>query len=674
MSSLKKVFGNVRVTKQERGASKNKVGKNEVPGLEAAVIGFETSSGHKRLAKFQDADAKSAVILAVLTNRQAIPDLANKVRTSSSNPNLKEVSCSIHWTPDARLYVERNISDAILGTYRGNLKNILDFWDRDKAAVVTNVWIPLTEQIYGIKVWSGEVPAELTCGSRITLNGAFQVYMYCPEDRKGPFSSASGGGGADKKDDIIAKTVVADPSALASTPLAPQDALQETQSYAKTLRSPEINFTIYTNGRVEFSSKNVTRGAFENLQSITNTDFRLPKDSRDTYSLIFNIGNHQADINSLSELLPGPEMVVIQDRVFDANQLKKAPPKMDPTKTDVREMCKTVGLKVFAYEKESEVHDLGDICWWTVMIPLYEDRLMGIGISSLEHWLKFGGLPWEGIAALQVDAETTMRLPTNQEHHLLAHASNGQLQCHVKNVAWNVAGTVRRYGFPVTVDLLSRLYADIYQDVVTTDNERIVLCPMETLVGRVPANFIPEIHAAQCDSAVINLNEWNGNAGWLFLSNEHEFYVLVHLPVPSDLMPREGENNDEAILEYMERSEAAIRQLSTKELIEVLLGTQAVPNVFTYTQEEMDALKRIPTNKDRAKAYPGRGPASKRKYAGVAKAPSSWGFDFIVYALKKEKEDERAAPVQPIIPAAAAAVVVAAASSSKSTKSSSKKK
>ena len=78
------------------------------------------------------------------------------------------------------------------------------------------------------------------------------------------------------------------------------------------------------------------------------------------------------------------------------------------------------------------------------------------------------------------------------------------------------------------------------------------------------------------------------------------------------------------------------RSLDDDELISVLLGETVLDDVITYHKEEIDALAAIESPEERALAYPGRGGAV-RKYAGRSgKLPSSWGFDFLVYAVKKD--------------------------------------
>lgn len=648
------MFRSAKVSKQEKLASKNKIRDNEVGGIECVVVGFMTKQG-QAIGSY----AKDTLILVVVQDPNSVPDSPNLVRTTGGAPrgttdSMKEVSCYLKWTDDAKLYVENNITDAKLGSYRGSFKKILDYWDTTKNCVAKTAWFPLADQIFSLTVWSNDVPASLCRGSRIVVNGSFQQYIYCPMDKKA--AAAGGAGAVQKKDDIANKITVVDPAALivatgapaiaaaaatggiGNSPMAPQDAQQEAQKHSKSLLSPEIRTSMSTNGKLEFSSRNVVQSAFDSFQSVLLMNFKLPEHRGDDYCLILNIRNHQADVKSLADLLPGPETVVVQTPSFDVNDLQKAPPKQDPTKTDAREMCKTVGLKIYKYGVEGFSEE--ETKPWTVLFSLYQSHALGLGMSWLETWLKFGGLPWEGVAVLQVDADTTLSLATNRPDYLESKGTSGQLNCWVKSVAWDVDGTVRRYGYPVRgTDLFPRLYADIYDDV-QSKGQRKVLCDMGTLGARLPQGLHNELHVQGRDSPVINVNEWTSDAGWMCVSDEREFYVLVHLPVPPQLIPRNGENNDDAISDYMDAADRVLRKLSEAELIDVLLGVKTLPNIITYTQEEVDALARIQSDEERAKAYPGRGPSFKRKYVGSAKTPSSMGFDFIVYALQKREKIE----------------------------------
>lgn len=643
---------NNKISKQEKLASKNKIRDNEVAGIEATVVGFMTKQGQS-ISSF----AKDTLILVVVQDPDSVPDSPNLVRTTHGPDGpVKEVSCYIKWTDDAKLYTENNIQDAKLGTYRGSFKKILEYWDSSKNTVAKTAWFPLANQLFALTVWSNDVPATLVRGSRIVVNGSFQQYISCPVEKKGGAQ-----GGAQKKDDIVGKIAVVDTSALAGTayggassPMAPQEALQEAQKHGKTLLAPQIRTSMNTNGKLEFSSRNVVQSDFESFQSILSSNFKIPEHKGDDYCLVLSIRNHQEGAADPADLLPGPEMVVLQPRCHDMNELQKAPPKQDATKTEAREMCKAVGLKIYKYGTEG-------FSWerthpWTVLFSLYQGDILGLGISWLETWLKFGGLPWEGAVVLQVNAETSLSLTTNRPDYRESKGTSGQLNCWVKSIAWDVEGTVRRYGYPVSgSELIPRLYADIYDDV-QSKGVRKVLCDMSTLGARLPQGLHNELHVHGRESPVINVNEWTSDAGWLCVSEEHEFYVLVHLPVPPQLVPRNGENNDEAIDAYLDSGDKALRALSSdKELVDVLLGAKTLPNVITYTQEELEAFARITNDEERAKAYPGRGPSSKRRYPG-AKPPSSMGFDFIVYALRKQQPGHSAERTAPSTAAAEAAV------------------
>jgi hypothetical protein len=149
------------------------------------------------------------------------------------------------------------------------------------------------------------------------------------------------------------------------------------------------------------------------------------------------------------------------------------------------------------------------------------------------------------------------------------------------------------------------------------------------------------LHTEGRQSSVINLNEWTSDAGWLMTSEEHELFVLPYLPIKPELFK---DNNTEAIEEYLSDAMKQLRELSEEDLVAVLLGDKVLDGILTYHKEELDAFKAIQKPEDRSLAYPGRGSFAKRSFKGVAKRPSSYDFDFIVWALKKSKVETRVAP------------------------------
>ena len=78
--------------------------------------------------------------------------------------------------------------------------------------------------------------------------------------------------------------------------------------------------------------------------------------------------------------------------------------------------------------------------------------------------------------------------------------------------------------------------------------------------------------------------------------------------------------------------------LDEPEFTDIVLGATLRDDLKLYHKEETDCFASIKDPKERCKAFPGRGPTGSRIYTGLKKAPTSFGFDFLVYAVKKQED------------------------------------
>jgi hypothetical protein len=181
----------------------------------------------------------------------------------------------------------------------------------------------------------------------------------------------------------------------------------------------------------------------------------------------------------------------------------------------------------------------------------------------------------------------------------------------------------------VSIKLIEKLYADLYKFYKDDNSHKLDL---DRLPDR--TQFPNKLHE-QGDLSVINLCEWKSSAAWIL--EQYDLYVLPYFPIPQHLT-NHGDVDPVEVQQHHATSLEKLKAMEESDLIATLLGEKSVEGLDLYHAEELQALQAITNPMERALAYPGRG-AGKRVYKGFKnpKGPSSNGFDFLVYCLKRQE-------------------------------------
>lgn len=551
-------------------------------------------------------------------------------------------------------------------TYTGPVPNYRDFWDDVNGKLATHTWHPIEDALGNsplltLKLWRGEFPPDMKVGSIINVAVTFDQYVAIPkargvavaiekanEERKkmaqliqastatvsAPWAGESGGNGGEEP----------------AAPTAPSAGSSDDDHK----RHPTISLNLAGNSGISYNENNKSDctplqafgGDFDNRRHF----LRLPESQYDSMGLVVPFSEYQC-YDSWDLYEPGPSTARSLDVSYDARDYQKAPKGEDPEKTLVREEKKTVSVNVLQYN--GKIPDPETEFPFTVQFSLFKSHTMGTGITNLDHWTKFGRLKWQGLAVVSVDAVGTRNIELNKlgindkEKNQWA----GQLDCWTKAVFWDVESSVRSFGFPVKDKkaLLSRLYADIYSEATSTKKGTVLTLPMHDLGRRLPNGnaLLPNpLHVAANKSRAINLGEWSSDAGWIVSNDNYDLYVLLHLPIPPELVA-----DRDACEEYTESTTKVFQDMEEGDFIDVILGEStkipkvtvagAKRDVLVYHPDELACFKAIEDDEKRALALPGRGP-QPREYADRpqgAKPPSSYGFDFLVYAIHVPDEE-----------------------------------
>lgn len=561
--------------------------------------------------------------------------------------------------------------------YTGPIPNIADYWDEVNGKVTSTVWFPIEDALGNcplvtVKLWKGDFPLEMGAGNVISVLGKFNLYIQIPKAQGAAMAKERAEEELKKMAQLVQQStanVVAPPAAAEGE----EDATVTTNGTAvgavggSTSSEPKRHPTFSLgfggfNGCSYHESNRADCTPFEAFAADVDNRrhfLRLPDSSYDAMGLVVPISEYQ-NYPSWEMYEPGPSTARRLNVSLDDRDYEKAPKGETLESSAVREEKKTISIDVLQYH--GKVPDISTELPFTVQFNVFKSHTMGTGITNLDHWLKFGRHKWQGVAVVSVDAAGTRstELFKNSKNDASANQWAGHLECWVKTVFWDVESSVRSFGFPVKDknDFLGRLYGDIFQEAENKKTKTtIIQLPMDQLQRKV--TFQNPLHLdsgkGQGGRRIINLGEWNSDAGWIVSSPDYELYVVLHLPVPPELVSDRG-----ACEEYTEAASQVFRDMSEEDFVSTLLGENtkipkvdvagAKRDIIVYHADELACFEAIDNAEKRAPAYPGRG-AQPRAFAdrnprSGAKPPASYGFDFLVYAVPRKEdpeEEERAA-------------------------------
>ena len=625
---------------------KSKV-SNDGMTIHCQIVRFVNSSGTSEL----DTYGGDCQLELKPVHVDKLTDKPNVLRTNAVT-GKKEVRCRVKYEDKAEQYLKHWAPDAIAGTYDGAFSPILDYWNRDRSTVADHVWVPLDDMVWFGKIWRGATPdpSVLRSGTEITISASFDQYLSIPKARGRakaadapkesvplataptalpPVSHDDDGNNDDNVDGIPYGALIA----------ATQVAESQHRSTQDLKRAPTIRYIMATNNGFQLSENN--SGSTSSFELFNNGIdprahfLRLPTWDGDNYCIVLPLSGYQDDKEELSDAEPGPSTMRMPLLSLNKDDYEK-PPKGQDQQSTLRESKKTIRMMIMQYGQGTP--DASRDLPYTVETTTYTNHIWGLGITHLSTWLKFGRIPWQGVAICTVNAADTRRLDINQPGVASAHNHAGKLDCWIKTVHWDIRSTLEKEGIRVPKSLVARLYADIYRRGKMDDDTEFVSCNMGSLDALRASPFKNTLNDGG-DGIAYNLNEYRGEAGHII--DNYDLYALLHLPIPYNLM-NNGNPDTTAVQEYWTQSLATLRELDDAELVKVLLGEQTIADIDTYTSEEVDALRKLGNDRDRALAWPGRGPEHKRVYkkSVVSSNPASRGFDFLIYAVKPASDVE----------------------------------
>lgn len=609
----------------------NALGKTKIgsggTAVTCRVVRFVDNKGSAEYDTFSGADS---LIELLPVRTETMPDKHNTVQTSEET-GRKEVRCNVKYQDKAEQYIRYHIKDALEGKYNGSFAPILEYWDVEKNALADHVWMALDDVIWFGKVWRGATPdpTEVTSGTEITMNATFEQYISVPK--------AKGFGAAQEKVPAAPTAPTAPVQDEDAALVAAADAAEEEHSRSHR-RAPTIRYTMSTNSGFQLSENNVRASPLK-LWTVDNKKhfLRMPTWDGDNYPLVLPLSNYQGDLMTYDDAEPGPSTVRMMQLSLQQKDYQKVPRGQDAEST-LREPKKTLLMSVLQYSGERPDVDVERP--FSVETNAYTNHIHRLGITHLSTWLKFGRIPWQGVAVCTVNATDTLRLAINAGNSAAQLGVAGKIDCWVKTVHWDIESTLQKYAVPVPAALMARLYADIYVEAKKNNGSTFISCNM-AVIEKTRCSGLENTLNERGDGRIYNLNEYRGEAGHII--SEYQLYAVPYFPTPMRLVEDVAGAED-----YFDDALAKLRQLGSDDddLIAVLLGEKKLDGVDTYTDEEMDALKKLGNDEDRTRAWPGRGLAKTRVYKKGANGqpfkpqPSSLGFDFLVYAVQKDHQDE----------------------------------
>jgi len=633
----------------------NKIGKMKVRNDELMmtfrVVSFVDRSGTSELPTY----GAKTTINVIPIGLDKMEDIPNVIRTNPET-GVKEFRVKVDYDDGkAGRYIQYHYPFAKKGEYRGDFARIKEFWDEDVNSASGHVWAPLEDSlknpwILGLNAWKGSVPEDIAPGNLIDASVSLQYYVYVPKAK-----------GAQKLKEQNAATTATTTAAITNkiVPVAaPAQAAedgddnvaatpaQEENSGVVPTRSPVIRLSAGTFSGVMYNeNNNSNQTPLEAFSSHVDDDrhfLKLPDHAQDTPSLIVPVSDFQFDAESFDDVKEGPSTCRGQVISFSNSDYEKAPKDQTMEQTTARESKKNISMNIVQYGREG----CSDQNFpFTVETTAYQNHVIGTGITKRDQWMRFGKIPWQGIAVVSVNAKSTCEYLINQRDTAATYNSSGIIQTYLKAMYWDIPSTCRKYGVQVSKELFPRLYADVYVDAVANGKRKILL-QLDNLGQRVQPSFTNPLHSEGKSCKVINMNEWMSDAGWMLTDdNKFDFYVLPYFPLKPEMID-EGGTVQQAVAEaYVEEALGKLKELEEESLIAVLLGEETLEGVNTYHKEEMDALAAIEAEEERALAYAGRG---IKVYPGkLKKTPMSWQFDFQVYAIRKDSNDTRVAETAP---------------------------
>lgn len=625
--------------------------------VDVQVLGFQDPKTMRPLPSF----GPDAQCVVRVYNVENLPERQNTIRINSDT-GVREVYSTVNYAEDAKQYIQNHIPEAMEGKYKGNFVEISKYWDGAKKCLASHAWFPLQDTAgnavsFTIKFWpsaTAKFPpsGDVLLGSVVTINGYFQQYVSLPKLQKKPGSSSTATAAAKNTaaapaaqlphaptapatDDDAADDAADDEGGevkLVSTAVAVPAAVVETKDF----RSPNIRLSLCTNHGMELSCNNsagatplqVFTGSFDDRKHFC----ALPSTDSDGAVLIVPLGNYQ-ECDSVDQFEPGPSTVRWRQISLE-NKAYEKPPKGQPVESPTRESKLDISVFVSQYEGKCDpTKDLPMLIFGTA----YQDQVWGTGITYPSQWLKYGRLDWQGMCIMQVNAPDTRRNEYNlSKTKAEKDGLRGVINCYVKTILWDVEATARKEGVVVDKELLlSTLYADIYSDAENKKTgKRTVLFPLDQFPRRTLATVDHALHKFGRSSPIINLNEWTSDAGWIMMDDSLECVVVPYLPIPSDKKLEDSFTYRASALQKLRALDAG------EKLVNVLTGKETLKGVVTYHPDELEALNNIEDAEERAKALPGRGEVPRNYGEGVdATKISTFGFDFIVFILKKKSPE-----------------------------------
>jgi hypothetical protein len=632
---MRKLFSNnLGKSTIKDGQKKLKDGDLTITGK---IVRFSNPSGTETRDSFgSTTDTNIEFYPVKLDKLNSTPNVMRK-----ENDGKIKVYCKLQIQPKAITYIKYWAPIARQGHYKGEFKKILDFVDENNN-VVDHVWYTLANEngktcLINLKLWNNaNVPPNLVEGSEIDISGSFGCYL----DVKEPtFGFRKNNTSVSKDEEIVAKDLALNTTHIPEVhEEAVVDMLNEVEvSFSSSSNVPKIapyiRFGMTSNTGVFFSKDNVDCSALESFSSEVDNRrhfLEMPKDIHECFAFVVPMSEYQADLENPEDCEVGPSTGRAQRISFDMKDNEKPPKGVSAELTTNRESKKTVDLFVTQYGSRMTEDDLPYLLEFTI----YQGDVIKTGITHREHWLKFGRIPWHGIAVVNVDTKTTLNLAINKQADARIA---GKLECWLKNVFFDVPSTCRTYGIKVNKNiLLSKLYADVYVDANKTSGERMLFIQMDKLGKRSENGFTNNpLHVKGTESDAINLGEWTSDAGFVLTNDLIDLYVLLYIPIKQDLLIN-GEVNEDEASKYVEDCTSILKNIKDEEmLVKVLLGEEIVPELELYHPEEIEMFNSLKPPQ-RALVLPGRGPKKNIKYP--KKAPKTFGFDFLVYAIKREKQ------------------------------------
>jgi hypothetical protein len=659
--------------------------------IDVQILGFQDPKTMRLYDKF----GSDVQCLVRVHNVENLAERQNSIRINSAT-GVREVYSTVNYAEDAKQYILSHIPEAVEGKYKGNFVEILNYWDANKKCLASHAWFPLHDAAgngisFSVKLWPSPTakiptPDELKLGSVVTINGYFNQYVSLPKlssQKKAGGSAATSKNGAaavpaatqapqaphapavaavhedaedaDDADDGDLYEAKPATTAVAAAPAA-------TAAVTKDFRSPNIRLSLCTNHGMELSCNNssdatslqIFGGAFDDRKHFC----ALPSTDSDAAVLVVPLHGYQNTFESADEFELGPSTVRFRQISLEGKAYEK-PPKGQPLESPAREAKLDISVFVCQYGagKCDPTKNLPVLIFGTA----YQDQIWGTGITYPKEWLKYGRLDWQGICLMQVNAPDTRRNEYNlSKSKAEKDGLSGVINCYVKTILWDVDATVRKEGVLVDKELLlSSLYADIYSDAENKKTgKRTVLFPLDQFPNRTLAPSNHPLHKYGRNSPVLLLNEYNSDAGWIMMDDSLECYVVPYLPNPTDKKLEDS-------FAYRASALQKLRALDPGEkLVNVLTGKETLKGVVTYHPDELEALNATEEAEERAKGLPGRGEVPRQYPDGVdATKVSTYGFDFLVFILKK-----RVAATDSQQGSAVAAAAAAAAGGSKKNK------